>query len=47
MYVLGVMTVQRKFGDVQEEDAKGEYVPLDTRAPPDDGLEVGDGEVKL
>ena len=47
MYVLGVMTVQRKLGGVQEEDAKGEYVPLDTRAPPDDGLEVGDGEVKL
>ena len=47
MYVLGVMTVQRKYGGVREEDAKGEYVPLDTRAPPDvhDGLE--DGEVKL
>ena len=45
MYVLGVMTVQRKYGGVREEDAKGEYVPLDTRTPPDDGLE--DGEVNL
>ncbi|KAN0138267.1 hypothetical protein V8E53_003730 [Lactarius tabidus] len=45
LYVIGVMTVQRKFGGVEEPDAKGEYVALDTRAPPDDGLE--DGEVKL
>jgi hypothetical protein len=33
--VIGVMTVQRRFGGVQEEGARGEYVALDTRAPPE------------
>ena len=48
LYALGVMMVQRRFGGVHE-DGKGEYVPLDTRAPPDDhdGLENGELEVKL
>ena len=46
MYVLGVMTVQRRFGGAQEEGAKREYVALDTRAPPDDELEDG-GDEKL
>ena len=42
LYVLGVMVVQRQFGGVREEDVKGEYVALDTRAPLDDGLEDND-----
>jgi len=35
------MTVQRRFGSVQE-DAKGEYVALDTRPPSNDELEEDD-----
>jgi hypothetical protein len=38
------MGVQRRFGGVREEDVKGEYVALDTRAPLDDGLEDDDDE---
>jgi hypothetical protein len=41
------MTVQRRFGGAQEEEAKGEYVPLDMRAPLDDELDSEDGEEKL
>ncbi|KAI9437539.1 hypothetical protein H4582DRAFT_281111 [Lactarius indigo] len=41
LYVVGVMTVQRRFGSVKE-DAKGEYVALDTRPPSNDELEDGD-----
>ena len=42
LYVLGIMVVQRRFGGLREEDVKGEYVALDTCAPPDDGLEDND-----
>ncbi|KAI9437543.1 hypothetical protein H4582DRAFT_2077126 [Lactarius indigo] len=41
LYVVGAMTVQRRFGSVKE-DAKGEYVALDTRPPSNDELEDGD-----
>ncbi|KAH9053364.1 hypothetical protein EDB87DRAFT_1835283 [Lactarius vividus] len=41
LYVVGVMAVQRRFGSVKE-DAKGEYVPLDTRPPSNDELEDDD-----
>ncbi|KAI9437551.1 hypothetical protein H4582DRAFT_2129385 [Lactarius indigo] len=41
LYVVGVMTVQRRFGSVKE-DAKGEYMALDTRPPSNDELEDGD-----
>ncbi|KAH9053357.1 hypothetical protein EDB87DRAFT_1690378 [Lactarius vividus] len=41
LYVVGVMAVQRRFGSVKE-DAKGEYVALDTRPPSNDELEDDD-----
>ncbi|KAH9017323.1 hypothetical protein EDB85DRAFT_2294901 [Lactarius pseudohatsudake] len=47
LYVVGVMTVQRRFGSVKE-GAKGEYVALDTRPPSNDELEeLEDGDEKL
>ncbi|KAH9026561.1 hypothetical protein EDB84DRAFT_1579770 [Lactarius hengduanensis] len=47
LYVVGVMTVQRRFGSVKE-NAKGEYVALDTRPPSNDELEeLEDGDEKL
>ncbi|KAH9017319.1 hypothetical protein EDB85DRAFT_2016714, partial [Lactarius pseudohatsudake] len=46
LYVVGVMTVQRRFGSVKE-GAKGEYVALDTRPPNDELEELEDGDEKL
>ncbi|KAH8993431.1 hypothetical protein EDB92DRAFT_2113761 [Lactarius akahatsu] len=47
LYVVGVMTVQRRFGSAKE-NAKGEYVALDTRPPSNDELEeLEDGDEKL
>jgi len=40
LYLLGVMMIHRRFGSVQE-DAKGEYLVLNTRGPNE---EVEDGE---
>ena len=42
LYLLGVLVIQRRYGSTQE-DAKGEYVALDTRAPNEE-VEDGDRE---
>ena len=35
LYLVGVVMIQRRFGSVLE-DAKGDYVVLDTRGPTDE-----------
>jgi hypothetical protein len=40
LFLLGWLVIQRRYGS-EEEDAKGEYVALDTRAPNDE-VEVAD-----
>jgi hypothetical protein len=42
LYLLVVLVIQRRYGSTQE-DAKGEYVALDTRAPNEE-VENGHGE---
>ena len=43
LYLLGVLVIQRQYGSDQE-DAKGEYVALDSRAP-NEVVEDGEGHI--